>query len=94
MEEVQNEWPKLMAEVQAALDAGVPPEDAKSQELAKRWFGLVAEFTGGDPGIFRSLKTMYQTEDNVAGMNVAAMRPMSEYIGKAAAAARLSMPGM
>lgn len=93
IDEVQNEWPKLMAEVQAEFDAGTPPEDPKAQALAKRWFGLVAEFTGGDPGIFKSLKRMYQTEDSVAGMNVAAMRPMMEYVNKAAAAAGIQLPG-
>ncbi|HYH66182.1 MAG TPA: TipAS antibiotic-recognition domain-containing protein [Urbifossiella sp.] len=93
IEEVQNEWPRLMAEVQAAYDSGMAPTDPKAQELARRWFGLVAEFTGGDPGIFKSLKTMYQTEDRVAGMDVAGMRPMTEFMAKAAAAAGIEMPG-
>ena len=61
--------------------------------LARRWFGLVSEFTGGDPGIFKSLKTMYQTEDRVAGMDVAAMRPAMDFMGKAAAAAGIKLPG-
>jgi DNA-binding transcriptional MerR regulator len=92
IQEVQAEWPRLMAEVQAEMDAGLPPTDPKAQALARRWFGLVAEFTGGDPGIFRSLKTMYQTEDRVVGMDVPAMRPMMEFMGKAAAAAGIDLP--
>ncbi|MBN9523607.1 MerR family transcriptional regulator [bacterium] len=92
IEQVQAEWPRLMAEVQTEMDAGTPPTDPKALALARRWFGLVAEFTGGDPGIFRSLKRMYQTEDRVAGMDVAAMRPMMDYIGKAAAAAGIELP--
>jgi len=93
IEEVQNEWPRLMAEVQAAFDAGMDPADPTAQELARRRFGLVSEFTGGDPGIFKSLKKMYQTEDRVAGMDVAAMRPMMDFVGKAAAAAGIELPG-
>ena len=38
------------------MDAGVDPTDPRAQELARRWFALVSGFTGGDPGIFLSLK--------------------------------------
>ncbi len=93
IKEVEAEWPRLMAEVRTAMDGGVPPEDPKAQELARRWFGLVAEFTGSDPGIFNSLKTMYQNEDNVAGMDVAGMRPLMEFIEKARVAAGIKLPG-
>ncbi len=92
IQEVQAEWPRLFAEVQAAMDAGTDPTDPKVQELAQRWFGLVREFTGGDPGVFQSLNTMYQSEDNVSGMDMTAMRPMMEYIQKAATAGGHSQP--
>ena len=49
---------------------------------------LVREFTGGDPGIEKSLRNMYQQEPTIHGMDVAAMRPMMEYIDKALAAAK------
>lgn len=91
--QVQAEWPELMAEVRAAMDAGTDPADPAVQNLARRWFGLVGEFTGGDPGIGRSLNNLYQTEDRVHGMDVAGMRPMMEYVGRAAAAAGITMPG-
>lgn len=93
IQEVQAEWPRLMAEVQAAMDAGVPATDPRAQEFARRWFGLVAEFTGGDPGIFRSLRKMYQNEDAVAGMDVKGMRSMQEYIEQARRAAGIALPG-
>jgi DNA-binding transcriptional MerR regulator len=86
-------WADLQANVQSTMDAGVDPTDPKAQELARKWFALVNEFTGGDPGIFQSLKNMYQNEDRIHGMDVAAMRPMMEYIGKAAAAAGITLPG-
>ncbi|HEX4611206.1 MAG TPA: MerR family transcriptional regulator [Urbifossiella sp.] len=92
IQEVQAEWPRLMAEVGAAMAAGTDPTATEARALARRWFGLVAEFTGGDPGIFRSLKTMYQNEDRVAGMDVVAMRPMMEFMGRAAAAAGIALP--
>jgi DNA-binding transcriptional MerR regulator len=93
IKEVEAAWPQLFAEVQAAMDAGVPPEDPKAQGFARRWFALVEEFTGGDPGIFQTVRKMYQTEDAVAGMDVKGMRPMQEYIEKARVAAGIKVPG-
>jgi DNA-binding transcriptional MerR regulator len=86
--QVQEEWPKLQAEVKAEMDKGSDPASAPLQALARRWMALVQEFTGGDPGIEKSLRTMYQQEQTIHGMDVAAMRPMMEYIAKAIAAAR------
>lgn len=89
----ERDWTELLADVQSAMDAGVDPADPRAEELARRWFGLVNAFTGGDPGIFQSLKRMYQNEDHIHGMDVAAMRPMMSYINKAAAAAGIAVPG-
>jgi DNA-binding transcriptional MerR regulator len=93
IKQVEAEWPKLMEEVRAAMATGVPPSDPKAQELARRWMGLVSEFTGGDPGIGKSLGNMYANEDNVHGMDVKAMRPMFEYIQQAMGAAGVKLPG-
>lgn len=83
---VEAEWPKLMAEVQAEMDKGSDPASDSVQALAHRWMALVHEFTGGDAGIENSLRTVYQQEQTIHGMEVPAMRPMMEYIGKAIAA--------
>jgi DNA-binding transcriptional MerR regulator len=93
IKEVEAEWPRLMAEVQAAMDAGTDPADPKVQDMARRWVGLVNEFTGGDPGIFKSLSNMYANEDNVRGMDVPPMRKMMEYVQKAMAAAGIKFAG-
>lgn len=86
-------WAALFADVQAAMDAGVAPEDPKAKALAERWLALVSGFTGGDPALFQSLKKMYQNEDNVRGMDVKAMRPMNEYLEKVRAAHGVKHPG-
>lgn len=83
IKEVEAEWPRLMAQVQAAMDAGTDPCDPGVQALAGRWKELVEEFTGGNAGIRQSLGNLYQNEENVQGMNMAAMRPMMEYVGRA-----------
>ncbi len=55
-------WPDLIAEVRAAIDQGIDPASDQARELADRWTALVQEFTGGDPGIERSLGNLYKQE--------------------------------
>ncbi|MDA8393166.1 MAG: TipAS antibiotic-recognition domain-containing protein [Actinomycetota bacterium] len=57
--EVQAAWPRLIAAVQAAVDAGVDPASAQAQELAAEWMGLLQQFHGGDEGLRGSLYRMY-----------------------------------
>jgi DNA-binding transcriptional MerR regulator len=80
-----QEWPNLIAAVRAEMDQGSDPASGPVQAFAQRWLALVQEFTGGDSGIEKSLKTMYQQEQTIHGMDVTAMRPMMEYIDKAIA---------
>jgi DNA-binding transcriptional MerR regulator len=86
--QVQEEWPKLHAVVQAEMEKGTDPTSETVQALARRWMALVNEFTGGDPGIEDSLRRMYKQEQTIHGMDVGAMRPMMEYMEKAIAAAK------
>lgn len=44
---------------------GTDPSDDRVQALAGRWKALIAEFTGGNAGIERSLQTMYASEPAV-----------------------------
>ena len=54
------------------------PTDERVQKLARRWMELVEEFTGGDPGIRRSLGNVWQQEESVAGMNTDHMRGLMD----------------
>lgn len=83
-----QDWPQLLAAVRVEMDNGSDPASAPVQALARRWMALVREFTGGDPGIQKSLRTMYQQEQTIHGMDVAAMRPLMEYVEKAIAAGK------
>ena len=77
----------------AEMEAGTDPADPKAQELAKRWLALVTMCTGGDPGIFNTLRSMYENEGNVMGTGTKALQPLMKYIQKAAAAAGIKHPG-
>lgn len=84
--EVEAEWPELMGKVRAEMEAGTDPADERVQALARRWMELIEMFTGGDPGIRRSLNNLWQQEENVHGIDVGEMREIGEYISRALAA--------
>ena len=63
--EVEQEWPRLIAEVRAEMDKGTDPASETMQRLSKRWMELVQMFTGGDPAIAESVKKLYQGEPSV-----------------------------
>jgi hypothetical protein len=67
--EVEAEWPRLIAAVRSEMQNGADPKDPRVQALAKRWNELVLEFTGGDPGITKSLSNFYQGEPQAAAQN-------------------------
>lgn len=84
IKQVETEaWPQLIAAVQAEMDRGADPSSPVVRELARRWMGLVGEFTGGDPGIAKSLGTMWQQEESIHGIETAPMREMMTYISRA-----------
>jgi MerR family transcriptional regulator, thiopeptide resistance regulator len=86
--QVEAEWPELMAKVQAEMDRGTDPADERVQALARRWKELVEEFTGGDPGIAKSVGRMWQEETTIHGMDTGNMRSLMGYVQKAWAAAK------
>ena len=59
---VQEEWKELFRELEAEMRRGAEPGDPAVHVLAERGRGLVAEFTGGNPGITRSVARMYAEE--------------------------------
>ncbi len=80
---VEAEWPQLIADVRAEYEKGTPPSDPKVQALAKRWMELVRMFTGGDPGIARSVQNLWQGESNIQGMETGPIRELMGYVGQA-----------
>ncbi|MPY65370.1 MerR family transcriptional regulator [Deinococcus sp. SDU3-2] len=77
IKEVEAEWPQLMAEVLREMEAGTPTNDPRVLDLARRWQGLVAEFTGGRQDIGGTLSESYQQHMTPE------MQAMWNYIGEA-----------
>ena len=84
--QAEAEWSALMEQVRAEMEAGTDPSDERVQALARRWMGLVNEFTGGDPGIESSVGKMWQQEETIHGIDTREMREMIAYISQAMAA--------
>ncbi len=85
--QVEAEWPELIAQVRAEMEQGTDPASERVQALARRWMALVAEFTGGNPEIEKSLRTMYEQEPEVRER--ASIDPqMLAYTSRAIAAAK------
>lgn len=87
--EVEQEWPRLIAEVRAEMDKGTDPASETMQRLSKRWMELVHEFTGGDPAIAESVKNLYRNEPSVRQRTGLDSEIMS-YVQQAVAASRQS----
>jgi DNA-binding transcriptional MerR regulator len=60
--EVQQEWVQIFDDLEILFDEGLTPTHPDVLKLAHRAQDLIAEFTGGDPGITRSLQAMYEAE--------------------------------
>lgn len=69
IQEVQQEWLELIAAVRAEKAKGTDPASETMRELARRWQGLIDEFTGGDKGIEQSLANMYRDNPDAASQH-------------------------
>jgi MerR family transcriptional regulator, thiopeptide resistance regulator len=61
---VSREWADLIRDVAGALDEDPGSERAQALALAARWKGLVEQFTGGDPDIAESVRSLYADQAN------------------------------
>jgi len=86
----QVDWQTLMDEVRAEMDRGTDPADPRVRALAARWDALVAEFTGGNPGITQSLGRMWKEETNIHGVDTVGMREMGAYLQRAREAGKVA----
>jgi MerR family transcriptional regulator, thiopeptide resistance regulator len=83
--QAEAEWAELIEQVRAEMEAGTDPSSERVQVLARRWMGLVNEFTGGDPGIARSVGAMWRQETEIHGIDTGQMREMMAYVSAAMA---------
>jgi DNA-binding transcriptional MerR regulator len=78
----ERDWGELIESVKAEQAAGTDPSDPRMLELARRWQALIRQFTGGDEGILRSLKTMYREEGPEAASRGIVDPELMTYVGR------------
>jgi DNA-binding transcriptional MerR regulator len=54
----ERAWTELLAEVESSVNED--PASAHAQDLARRWKELLAQFTGGNPGVQSGLNKFYR----------------------------------
>ena len=86
MRKAEADWAALIAEAEELRASGATPADPRASALADRWAALVAQFTGGDPGIHASLNTMYRTEGAQRASRGALSLELFAWMGEAMAA--------
>jgi DNA-binding transcriptional MerR regulator len=86
MKKAEQQWADLIAAVRAEKDRGTDPADPRMQELASQWTALIEQFTGGDPGVMRSLQSMYEQEGPEKASRGMVDRELMEYAQRAIAA--------
>ncbi len=90
IQQVQEEWAELIAQVRAEMEKGTDPATPEVQAMARRWRALVHEFTGGDPGIERAVGRVWEEQGAALAAQHGSQydpRGVAEYIGRAIAAA-------
>lgn len=85
IKQVETEWQQLIEQARAFMEKGADPASELVQILARRWQGLIDEFTGGNSGIEQSLNTMYQQEGVETASRCVGDSALWEYMGKAIA---------
>lgn len=89
IEDVHGRWADLTRRVNAAMADGLRPGSAQVNALAHEWRELtretVAGFTGGDPGLKRSLDRLWREEPD-AGARWGMGADVREYMSRAMAA--------
>ena len=83
MKRAQEDWARLIAEVEAERQAGTDPADPRLAPLIERWNALIEQFTGGDPGIRASLQKLYESEGPERASHGAVSAETMEYARRA-----------
>jgi len=86
MQAAQQQWAEVFAAMNDARLRGLDPADASVQKWAQRAQGLIESFTGGDPGIKRSLTTAVQENQTMMYRAWGIDEEQGEYYSKAMAA--------
>ncbi|MFG6488107.1 MerR family transcriptional regulator [Roseateles sp. BYS78W] len=63
---IEADWPRLVAEARAAMEAGKTPDAPEVHALVRRWLALQQRFKDLAPGMEDTMKRMYAAEPELA----------------------------
>lgn len=78
-----KKWKSMYDEVVLLKGQQETPESEKGQELAKQWWSLVMDFTGGDMSMLPKLKAFNETKQGWSEEMQKKQQIADEFIGKA-----------
>lgn len=78
-----NKWQSICNETAQLKEQGVTPESKKGQELAKQWWDMVMDFTGGDMNLLPELMKFNNNKHNWGKELQERQSKSDEFIGKA-----------
>lgn len=64
---VSEAWPKVVAQLQAAQQQGLPPSDPQVQVLAQQWMGLMHRWMDGDFDLMTRWGAVYVADPQARG---------------------------
>lgn len=79
----EAEWPALVAEVKAAMQAGVPIDALELQPLARRWMDLTMRWMRGDTHLLDRWRQMLEEQPVSNSPKAGIDRPTLHYIDQA-----------
>jgi DNA-binding transcriptional MerR regulator len=79
----QRDWDELIATAKVHYEKGTDPSDPAMLEVARRWRELLEFFTGGDPEMLASLKTMFEEEGPERASQGQVDSGLMQYVGEA-----------
>ena len=82
MEQVEQEWVRLFAELEEHRVRGTDPADPAVQALAERGVGLFAEFHGGDPELIEHASKTWRSGDPAEVSRGMLTRELWDYFGE------------
>lgn len=78
-----NRWKSMCDEAVLLKEQQEPPESEKAQQLAKQWWSLVMDFTGGDMSLLPNLVKFNETKQIWSEEMQKKQQITDEFIGKA-----------
>lgn len=81
--EIYERFEKLSDEIIGLIEKNIDPQGEVGQKIAKEWWDMVIDFTGGDMSLLPGLMKFEQSKENWSEQEKIKQLKVSDFIGKA-----------